>query len=91
MRAPEAIADVRRYETTQVPINLTQGTANNASDLFGGDWRECMIGVRTNVEVEVLRERYAADTFDLGFLAHLRADVQLAHPAAFAVTVGIIP
>lgn len=91
LQPPADIADVPRYETTQVPVNLTQGTSNIASDLFGARWPELLIGMRTNIQIEVLRERYAADNFELGFLAHLRADIQLAHPAAFAVTVGIIP
>jgi HK97 family phage major capsid protein len=91
LQAPSEIAGVPRYDTTQVPINLTQGTSNVASDLFGGRWENLLIGVRHDVTIEVLQERYAADNFQVGFVAHLRADVQVAHPEAFAVTVGIIP
>ncbi|MBW3578529.1 MAG: phage major capsid protein [Actinobacteria bacterium] len=87
---PQTVADVPRYATNQVPVTETQGTATNASSVFGGDWSQMLVGVRHGLEIEVLRERYA-DAFQLGFLAHLRADVTLARPAAFTVLEGVTP
>lgn len=91
LRAPDELAGVQRYDTTQVPVNLTQGTSNLASDLFSARWENLLIGIRHDITIEVLNQRYAADNFQVGFIAHLRADIQLAHPAAFVVTTGIIP
>jgi len=49
-----------------------------------------VIGVRSQFQLEVLRERYS-DNFQFGFLGHVRADVQVWHPESFAMVVGITP
>jgi HK97 family phage major capsid protein len=90
LRPPDMLANLPRYATNQVPTDLTMGTANNTSDAFVGDWKQLLIGVRAGFAIEVLKERYA-DRFEIGFLAHLRADVALARPAGVVVVTGIIP
>jgi HK97 family phage major capsid protein len=90
LAAPDAVRAVARYATTQVPVNLTLGTSSDTSDAFVGQWDELMLGVRTNLEIEFLRERYA-DNGQVAFLAWFRGDVQLAHPAAFNVVRGLRP
>lgn len=87
---PAYVADVPRFDTNQVPNNLTQGTSNNASDLFTADWSQLYVGVRTELQISVLTERYA-DTGQVGILCWWRGDVAVARPAAFAITVGITP
>ena len=73
-----------------MPVDETQGTASDASTILFGNYAELFIGVRNNVRLEVLKERYS-DNFQFGFLAHLRADIQLAHPASFCELIGSIP
>lgn len=90
LRLPEPLASIPRFRTNQVPINQTHGTAHNASDMFMGDWQQLLIGVRLGITISVLRERYM-DNGEIGFVAYMRADVQVARPAAFVVTEGIIP
>lgn len=90
LRAPEAIAPIPRMTTKNVPVNQTQGSATNASCIVIGDFSQLMLGVRTALRVEVLRERYA-ENHQLAFVAHLRMDVQVAKPKAFAILKGIIP
>jgi HK97 family phage major capsid protein len=48
-----------------------------------------MVGIRTQLNIQFLRERYLADNLQYAFLAYLRADVQLAQPAAFVVDTGV--
>ena len=67
-----------------------EGTANNASTIVLGDFTQMMLGVRSELRIEVLREKYA-DTLQYGFIAHLRFDVQLAHAQSFAKLIGITP
>lgn len=74
--------------TNQVPINLTVGTSSDASEVYTGQWDQLGIGVRTEFVLEFLRERYA-DFGQYAFIGHLRADIQVFHPGAFAVDVGI--
>jgi HK97 family phage major capsid protein len=94
---PSRLASIGRYGTqplevyssNQVPINLTQGTANTASDLFVGDFSQLLIGLRKEMKIDVLTEAYAG-TGQIGFLGWLRADVVVARSSAFDITVGIL-
>jgi HK97 family phage major capsid protein len=91
LQVPELVASRAKLDSTQVPINLTEGTSTDCSEIYCGQFDELLIGMRTEFQLEVLRERYAADNFDVGFLAHLRADIQLGHAKAFAVITGVRP
>jgi HK97 family phage major capsid protein len=90
LRPPVAVENVARLVSTIVPITQTQGSASNASCIVAGDFSQLMLGVRTHLRIEVLRERFA-ENHQYAFVAHLRMDVQLARAKAFAVLRGIIP
>ena len=86
---------MRKYTSNQVPNNLTVGSASTCSDAFVGQFDQCLIGMRTNMVMEI--SRVAADSSGSSFAncevwlrAYLRADVQLAHPKAFNVLTGIL-
>lgn len=87
---PGFLDDVTLRSTTQVLNTDTQGTSTNASKIVAGDYSQLLFGIRSELRVELLRERYA-DTYQIGFLSHMRADVALEHPAAFVVASGLIP
>lgn len=87
---PEMIARIPRLATTAASIAETQGTATNASSILFGDFRHLFIGMREEVRITILRERYA-DYGQVGFLCWMRADVALAHKASFSRLKGIIP
>jgi HK97 family phage major capsid protein len=82
-------ANIRPLVTTSIPINETQGTATTASAILFGDWKELLIGLRSSLRIEVLKERYA-EYRQYAFIAHMRGDVQLAHKASFCRLKGII-
>ena len=90
MQKPEAIANIPMLQTTQVPINDTQGSATDASKVYAGDWAELIWGVRQELQIEVLKELYAAN-YEIGFLASLRGDYVVRHAESFATITGIIP
>jgi len=75
--------------TKSVPINVTTGTSTDTSYIFTGDWSNLLVGMRTDFRLRFLGERYLADNLQYAFLAYLRADVQLAQPAAFVVDTGV--
>jgi len=75
--------------TNQVPNNLTQGTASTASDAFVADWSQLIIGVRTELVIEPLKERYV-DYGQIGLIAWWRGDIVVARPAAFVNITGIL-
>lgn len=83
---PPIIAGIPIMQTTSIPINLDP--AGNKSLVITGDFSKLLIGMRTSLRIEVLRELYAG-THEYGFVAHLRADVQVSHAEAFAKLHGI--
>lgn len=90
LNAPAIVAAVPQLDTNAVPINMTKGSATNATKVILGDFSQMMLGVRQELVLEVLREKFA-DTLEVAFLAHLRFDVQFAHTESFCVIDGIIP
>jgi HK97 family phage major capsid protein len=90
LQMPDVLRGIPRLVTSKVPVNETQGSANNASRIVLGNFADLMIGMRAELRLEVMRERYG-EYFQYGFLAWLRCDVQAAHPESFCQIVGIIP
>lgn len=88
---PEILREVPLYDTTSIPIDETHGTATNASRILCGNWSDIMIGVRDQVRIELLREKWAPD-FGIGFLVSMRVDfVPLRTDGSFSQITGIIP
>lgn len=90
MRAPESVYTIPKHISTKMPINETQGSATNASSILIGDWSKLLIGIRSALRIEILRETYGSN-LQYAFIAHLRADCQLMHDRSFARLKGIIP
>lgn len=63
-------------------LPILSSTNMGANQAIMGDFSQLLIGVRTGLRIELLTERFA-DSHQYAFIAHLRADVQLAQPAAF--------
>ncbi len=89
--APAALAGIPFLTTSAVPITETQGTATGVtSSAFLGDFTQVLVGIRTQLQITVLNERFA-EFGQVGFVGWLRADVGVARPAALAKIVGIKP
>jgi HK97 family phage major capsid protein len=88
LRAPRSISELPQLVTNQIPNNLTVGTSTDCTEVYVGDWPEALVGMRSSIQLRVLTERYA-DVGQIALRAMLRADVQLAHPALFAVVQGV--
>jgi HK97 family phage major capsid protein len=86
---PTYLDGVTRLTTKQVPINLTVGTSSDTSEVYTGQFDQLLVGIRTDFNLRFLGERYLADNLQYAFLAYLRADIQLAQPAAFNVDTGV--
>lgn len=66
------------------------GTSTDTSDVFVADWSQLLVGIRTELQISVLAERYA-DYGSIGFVAWMRSDIAVARPKAFDVTTGVRP
>ncbi len=84
---PPLLANIPSFTTTSMPITESPGTA---SKIILGDFTQLYFGIRTELRIEVLRELYAGN-LQLGYIAHLRADIGVAHPESFAMVTGIVP
>lgn len=91
LRPPESWQSLRKFPTTSVPI--TQGAGSDTT-LIVGRGEEILVGVRSEIVIEASRQ--ASDSTDRAFpqlqvfiRAYLRADVALAHPAAFHTLTGV--
>ncbi len=86
--APKLVSDIPILSTTGIPLNETQGTSTNASSSFIGDFNQVLVGIRTQLQITVLQERFA-EVGQVGFVGWLRADVAIARPAAIARITGL--
>ena len=91
LRPPASFEQLVKFPTTSVPI--TQGAGSDTT-LIIGRGEEILVGVRTQVVIEASRQ--ASDGTNRAFpqlqvhiRAYLRADVALAHPAAFHTLTGV--
>ena len=91
--APAAYASATKLTSNQIPVNLTHGTASNASVAFVGEWANLMVALRTGLTLEASRVA-GADSFSkmqVMIRAYLRADVQVSRADHFSMVTGIIP
>ena len=90
--APPEFTALRRFTTNQVPVNMTKGTATNASTALVGDFAQMAVAIRSNLVIEA--SRTAGDTFSKAQVlirAIMRADVAVMRPKAFTRIIGIKP
>ncbi len=88
LQAPPKLSDIPMLTTTSVPTD--GGTGSDESSIITGDFSRLLIGVRSQISIQMLKERYA-DTGQYGFLAFMRADIAVEHPEVFCKITGINP
>lgn len=86
LNAPRAVSEIPMLTTTAIPVD--GGAGDNESNIFAGNFAHLLIGMRSEIRIEVLRERFA-DAMQYGLLAHMRADVAVQHAGAFHVITGV--
>jgi HK97 family phage major capsid protein len=87
LRAPDVVTAVPAFITNQI---TNSGASPDETTMFVGDFSQLLIGLRTSFRLEV--SRVAGEAFErlqVWVRAYLRADVQLAHPESFDVTIDI--
>jgi len=74
----------------EMPVDEEEGTATVASSIVFGDYRQLMIGMRSQLEIRV-DDQPLASTGQMLVVAWLRADIQLAQPKSFCTLTGMSP
>jgi HK97 family phage major capsid protein len=74
--------------TTAIPTD--GGAGSNESQVIAGDFSQLLIGIRSTIRVEILRERFM-DNLQFGLIAHARVDFAAAREGAFTVLDAVTP
>jgi len=88
MQVPGMLQPLKLLQTSQIPVNLNVGTSTDCSEIYMGDFSQLQYIMRENVSIQLLRERFA-ETGQLAFVGHVRADVAVMRPKSFAVISGV--
>jgi HK97 family phage major capsid protein len=86
---PPDVAAIPVLDTTAIVSNETHGTGTNLSSFYAGPFHRMVMGIRTDLDVQVLRERYA-DQLQVGFVSYMRFSIRTTHPEAFVKQGGYI-
>ncbi len=89
LRPPAVVESLPLLDSNSVPVNLTQGSATTASEIFTGNFSNLYLGLRQELRIEILKEAFSGN-LQIGFLCHLRADWQCVKPSSFWLTQGIL-
>lgn len=82
LQAPQALQGVSRYVTSNAPSTLAPGGLTAQSALYYGRYRDLIVGMRLDPQVELLTERFATN-YRFGWLSFLRADIAVQRPESF--------
>ena len=97
---PATLLGMPFFTTTQIPINLTAGTATNTSYILLGRWSEAIVAEWAGLQLEASREASYFDgtTLQSAFSrdqtvirAIVEVDFALRHAGAFCKITGITP
>jgi HK97 family phage major capsid protein len=90
LRGPDSYNNLRKFVSQQLPITEVQGSAQDASTVFVGDFSQVVIGMRTEQTLEVSREGSDAFTrLHVLYRGYLRADWSVLQPKWLTRIVGI--
>lgn len=86
LEPPAVLSGARYLVTSACPVNLVQGTSNASSVILTGMWSDLYVGLRQNITIVPLRERYM-DTLSVGYVVYARVGIAVLRPAASFVAI----
>ncbi len=88
VNVPPMLQPLKMIASSQVSNALTVGSSSDCSLIFVGDFTRLYFLMRESLSIQLLREAFAT-TGELAFLCHVRADIVVSYPKAFAVIKGV--
>ncbi|CAM5263942.1 phage major capsid protein [Rhodanobacter lindaniclasticus] len=88
LRRPDALANWQFIANSQMLDDGDSSDSDGLTDAFVGDFSLFTFYMRESVSIQLLNEKYA-DTGQIGFACHVRADCAPAYAKAFAMLKGI--
>jgi HK97 family phage major capsid protein len=87
---PPVIESIPWLTSSQISTTETEGASGAVcSSLYAVDGPSILIGMRESLRIEILRERFMADSLSLAIVAWTRVDVKFANADAFGRLRGI--
>jgi HK97 family phage major capsid protein len=89
--APQSYQDLKKFYTNQVPVDQIQGTSEDASCAFVGDFKNVVVGMRKSLTIDV-SPHAGTNTFanvECLIRAYLRCDIAILRENHFTKIVGI--
>lgn len=87
LNAPRVIEEIPILTTTSIPIDGGAGT--DESTIFAGNFAHMLVGIRSDIRVEVLKTSTYASNMQYTLLAHMRADIAVTQAGAFHTLTGV--
>ncbi len=87
LNAPKAVSDIPMLTTTAIPVDGGVGT--DESTIFAGNFNNLLIGMRSDIRVELLKVSKFADNLQYTLVTHMRADVAVQHAGSFHTVTGV--
>jgi HK97 family phage major capsid protein len=89
LRRPEVISNLPLLDCGKIPTNDPEGSpvVNDGTALYVGDFSQTILGVRAELELQILRERFATSGC-IGIGAWMRVDFQCQHPESVQIVKG---
>lgn len=88
LNTPQLLQPLQLGVTSQIPNDLTVGTSTDCSEMYIGNFASMLIAMRERMSIQKVNEVFATSG-QVGFVCHMRADVALLYPKAFAVVTGV--
>jgi HK97 family phage major capsid protein len=90
LRLSDMLTDLRLISTPAITDNLATSTANNTSEIYVGDFTKLVFMMREQMSIQVVKVLFAT-TGEIAFVCHVRGDVAVLYPSAFAIVTGVKP
>ena len=88
LQRPFLIEPMKFIASSQIPTDLVVGGSSDCSEIYVGDFRELVIGLREDVTVLRANELFAANG-QVGFICHARLDIGVLHAQSFCKVTGV--
>lgn len=88
LQRPSLLANLPFLATSQIPVNLNVGGSTDCTEVYVGDFTKVVIVMREAPTIALANELFALNG-QVGFVCHVRADIAVTYPRAFAVITGI--
>ena len=87
LNTARGIAEIPMLTTTSIPVD--GGGGSDESTIFAGNFAHMLVGIRSDIRVEVLKTSAYASNLQYTLLAHMRADIAVTQPGAFYTLTGV--